>query len=82
MKVCYKIPFSDLASISPELKARYKAENEPHCFGHTLEDQMGDQIDAGFAFTGFFEDAYEKDNDVLSQHIDTFIATKATKPVK
>ena len=81
MKVSYKIPYSDLTSISPELEARYKEEHEPHCFGHTLDDQIAGQIDAGFAITGFFEDAYEKD-DVLSQYIDTFIATKATKPAK
>ena len=78
MKVAYKIPFSDLTSISEELKQRYKDDHEPHCFGHTLRDQIAGQIEAGFAITGFFEDAYEQD-DVLSQHIDTFIATKATK---
>ena len=79
MKVAYKIPYSDLTSISEELKNRYENENEPRCFGHTLDDQLAGQIDAGFAITGFFEDRYETDNDVLSQFIDSFIATKATK---
>jgi SAM-dependent methyltransferase len=79
MKVLYKIPYSDLTSISDELKQRYESINEPRCFGHTLADQIGGQTAAGFAVTGFFEDKYESD-DVLSQHINTFIATKATKP--
>lgn len=79
MEVRYKIPYSDLHSISPELKERYRKESEPLCFGHTLSDQLAGQTDVGFQLTGFFEDRYSAD-DVLSQFVATFIATKATKP--
>lgn len=47
-------------------------------FGHTPEDQIGGQISAGFAITGFFEDRYNGD-DALSKYMAWFIATRAMK---
>ena len=81
LEVKYTIPFSDLDSISPELREKYIQSNEPVAFGHTLTDQIAGQLAAGFQLVGFFEDSYEKSDDVLSKHIDTFIATRARKPV-
>ena len=50
-------------------------------FSHSLEDQIGGQIDAGFQLTGFYEDAFgEEENDPLSKYMPTFIATRAVKP--
>lgn len=49
-------------------------------FGHTLADQIGGQIAAGFAITGFIENGYRGRTDPLSRHIDSFIATRAVKP--
>lgn len=46
-------------------------------FGHTLESQIGGQIEAGFAITGFYED--NAGGDLLDKYIDTFIATRAIK---
>jgi hypothetical protein len=49
-------------------------------FGHTLGDQIGEQIEAGFVIEGFYEDRYDGAcNDVLSKFIDTFIATRGVK---
>ena len=77
----YSIPYSDLTSLSAEEFERFAKEDEPACFGHTLEDQIGGQIDAGFAINGFYEDDWGPDSDdVISKHIKSFIATKATKP--
>jgi hypothetical protein len=47
-------------------------------FGHTLEDQIGGQIAAGFTLTGFYEDI-DADT-ILRKYIPSYIATKATKP--
>ncbi len=77
--VRYKIPYSDLTSISPDLRQRYIDKNEPCCFSHTLSDQISGQLNVGFELIGFYEDKYETD-DVLSQYIDSFIATRALKP--
>ena len=49
-------------------------------FSHTLEDQIGGQLDAGLLLTGFFEDGYdEKENDLLTNYMPTFIGTRAVK---
>jgi hypothetical protein len=50
-------------------------------FGHTLEDQIGGQLEAGFVLTGFYEDYFGSDvDDPLSRYLATFIATRAVKP--
>jgi hypothetical protein len=55
-------------------------KGEPLAFGHTLEDQIGGQLDAGFVITGFYEDRYDgADSDPLSKYLPTFIATRAVK---
>ena len=77
-KVCHKIPYSDLTSLSAEQWQAYLDDDEPLCFGHTLADQIGGQIDAGLTITGFFEDCWS--DWPISKYIPTFIATKATKP--
>jgi SAM-dependent methyltransferase len=75
----YKIPYSDLRDLpKEELEERVK-NKEPMEFGHTLEDQIGGQIVAGFVLNGFYEDNSGW-GDLLDPFIDTFLATKAQKP--
>ena len=81
LQVKYALPYSDLTSLPAEEKQRYIEAGTPLEFSHTLEDQIGGQLDAGFLLTGFFEDAYPEDeNDLLTNYMPTFIATRATKP--
>ena len=76
--VRYKIPYSDLEQLpKEELKKRIDS-GKPLDFGHSLEDQIGGQVDAGFLIAGFFEDS--AGGDLLDPHINTFIATRAVKP--
>lgn len=77
ISVRYKIPYSDIGQLPPEILESRVAAKEPLEFGHSLDDQIGGQIDAGFVITGFFEDV--SDGDLLDPYINTFIATKATK---
>lgn len=79
--VKYKLPYSDIDSLgSDELRAHLQA-NYPLEFSHTLTDQIGGQIEAGFLIAGFYEDRYaEKDNDLLSRYMPVFIVTRAIKP--
>lgn len=81
LEVCYSVPYSDLDHRSdPHVRSIIDA-GEPLEFGHTLEDQIGGQLIAGFVLTGFYEDRYgEADNDPLSRHLASFIATRASKP--
>jgi SAM-dependent methyltransferase len=76
-EVRHRIPYSDLTSITPEELRRYTDNGEPLCFGHTLEDQIGGQLDAGLVLTGFYEDGGEKWK--LTEYIACFIATRAVK---
>jgi SAM-dependent methyltransferase len=72
----YSIPYSDLTSL-PDGGKRYLENGEPLAFGHTLQDQIGGQIDAGFVLAGFYEDV--SPNEPISMYTPTFIATRAIK---
>ncbi len=77
LEVKYSIPFSDLLSISDAERQRLIEEGSPMEFGHTLDDQIGGQIDAGFVIAGFYEDRWPEF--VLDRYIATFMATRAVK---
>jgi len=76
--VTHRIPYSDLTSLTDEDRRKYTDKNEPLCFGHTLEDQIGGQLDAGLVLTGFYEDGGPDWR--LSEFILPFAATRAVKP--
>lgn len=78
LEVRYTIPYSDLEQLDKEQLEDVIKKGEPLEFGHSLEDQIGGQIDAGFVITGFFED--NAGGDLLDPFIQTFIATRAVKP--
>ncbi len=79
--VRHRIPYSDLESLTPDQRQHYMDAEEPLCFGHTLADQIGGQLAAGFAMAGFYEDRNDDSTDqILSKFIDPFIATLAVKP--
>jgi SAM-dependent methyltransferase len=81
LQVKYALPYSDLTGLPAEERQRYIETGAPLEFSHTLEDQIGGQLDAGFLLTAFIEDAYpEEENDLLTNYMPTFIATRAIKP--
>lgn len=80
-KVRFSIPYSDEKDLTPEELQAFQDKAEPLAFGHSLDDQIGGQIDAGFAITGFYEDRWSKEKGVaaLSERIALFVATRASK---
>ncbi len=81
LQVKYKLPFSEVHSLSEPEKQRLLAEGSPLEFSHTLNDQIGGQLAVGFIITGFYENAYSEDiPDLVNKYMPTFIATRATKP--
>ena len=74
----YSLPYSDLTSISEEDRLRL-FKDDPLEFSHTLEEQIGGQLQAGFHLISFFEDTWEEDK--IKEYIPTFIATRALKPL-
>ncbi|HXF63651.1 MAG TPA: class I SAM-dependent methyltransferase [Caldilineaceae bacterium] len=80
LRVRHKLPYSDLTSLTPAERQRYLDDLQPLEFSHTLEDQIGGQIDAGFLIAGFYEDGWE--GVTLSDYMPIFIATRAIKPTQ
>ena len=76
-QVKYALPYSDLTSPDVETRQRYRDQGMALEFGHTLQDQIGGQIEAGFLIAGFFEDIHPEDP--LSKFTPLFIATRAIK---
>lgn len=76
--VRHRIPYSDLDGLTETELRRSKDDREPLYFGHTLRDQIGGQIDAGFVLTGFYEDGGMEWK--LSEYIPCFAATRAVRP--
>ena len=46
-------------------------------FSHSMEEQIGGQLKAGFILTDLYEDS---DTSVLGGYVPLFIATRAVKP--
>lgn len=82
LEVRHSIPYSDITSLSEEEKAKLIYEHEPFCFGHSLEDQIAGQTDAGFSIVGFYEDYWGDDKEPLDRFIASFIATRAVKSLR
>lgn len=74
----HRVPYSDLAARTPERLERMRAEGEPLCFGHTLEDQVGGQLEAGFTLAALYEDGWP--GHALGELIAPFLATLAIRP--
>jgi len=81
LQVKYALPYSDEESLDDEEKARYLERGVPFEFSHTLDDQIGGQIDAGFVIAGFYEDGWPSDttDDPLAKFMLSFITTRALK---
>jgi SAM-dependent methyltransferase len=79
LRVKYELPYAAPTSLDEESLRAQMERGEPLEFSHTLEDQIGGQIDAGFVISGFYEDRHG-DDDPLAAYMPTLIATRATKP--
>jgi ubiquinone/menaquinone biosynthesis C-methylase UbiE len=78
VRVRYSLPYSDATSRTEEELGRQMERREPLEFSHTLEEQIGGQIEAGFLISGFYEDRHR--DDPIAAFMPTFVATRATKP--
>ncbi|WEG14535.1 class I SAM-dependent methyltransferase [Pullulanibacillus sp. KACC 23026] len=72
------IPSSSLDNLTEKEKEDYIKANKTIEFGHTLEDQIQGQMDAGFILNGFYEDDFGGSRP-LDKYIKCFIATRAIK---
>jgi len=78
LRVRYAIPYSDQTSLTDQERRRYLDKGDPLCFGHTLEDQIGGQLDAGLALIGWYDD-FASEGEPVAKYMPTFVATRARK---
>jgi SAM-dependent methyltransferase len=80
LRVANPLPYSDLEFMSAGQRRERLKQGEPLEFGHTLEQQIGGQLEAGFCLTGLYEDHYpDREADPISRYTPSFIATRAVK---
>lgn len=78
--VKHAIPYSDVVHLNADEQQKLRDDAQPFWFGHTLEDQIGGQTDAGFLISGFYEDrTAEGPEGWLSKYIAIYAATCAKK---
>jgi SAM-dependent methyltransferase len=71
LEVKHSLPYSDDGP---------RGAGEPMEFSHSLELQIGGQIEAGFSITGMYEDAHVGGaGNILNKYMPTFLATRAVK---
>jgi SAM-dependent methyltransferase len=81
LQVRHPLPYADTTSLPPEELQRRLETGEPLEFSHTLEEQIGGQLEAGLLLAGFYEDRYPAaERDRLSYYMPTFFATRAVRP--
>lgn len=79
LKLMYKEPYSDIHSLPKDKLDELKKNNEALSFGHSLTDQIGGQLAAGFVITDMYEDDWGGESDI-DEYFHSFIATRARKP--
>jgi SAM-dependent methyltransferase len=76
-EVKYKLPF-DATKLSDEERQREFGDDSPLEFSHSLEDQIGGQLEAGFILIGLYED---QQNSPIGKYMPGYVATRAVKPM-
>ncbi len=76
-EVKYPIPF-DATKLSDDERQRLFRENDPLEFSHTLQEQIGGQLEAGFLLAGLYEDQMSTP---AGKYLPGYFATRAIKPM-
>lgn len=79
LQVQYALPFSDLTSLPKEKRDKITREGLAYEFGHSLEDQIGGQIEAGFSICGLYEDDWDEKATPLNNYASLYISTLGRK---
>ena len=74
-EVKYHLPF-DATHLTEEERLREFGEDSPLEFSHSLEEQIGGQLEAGFQLIALYEDQQDSP---LGKYMPAYIATRAIK---
>ncbi|MER6911789.1 class I SAM-dependent methyltransferase [Streptomyces sp. NPDC000594] len=78
LTVVHKLPYSDVTHYSAAERAAKFGADAALEYGHSLTDQIGGQLAAGFVLTGFAEAPHHAD--ASAQYMSGYFATRAVKP--
>ena len=76
--VRHSLPYSDLESTSAAEREAGLARGQPLEWSHSLTDQIGGQMEAGFVLTGLYEDTTTEQE--IGRYLPVYIATRAERP--
>ncbi len=79
MEVRFALPEADIESLTEEQITEQQQRGEALGFSHSLESQIGGQLDAGLLIAGFYEDHWNTQATPLSDYMPTSMATLAIK---
>ena len=75
--VRHRLPYTDATHLDAAELEALRQRGEPMVFSHSLEEQIGGQIEAGLMLTALIEDDWP--GKPLSMYAPSFIATRAVK---
>lgn len=73
----HRLPFHPLRDLSPEKIEEKRQQGIPLAFSHTLTEQIGGLISAGFEITDLFEDG--DGGGLFDQYMNSYVAVRAVK---
>lgn len=79
VKPMYKIPYADLTDMTPDQVEEKRNKEEAFVFGHSLQDLIGGQLQAGFLIKEYEEAFQPHPRFVVDHYLPTFIGTVAIK---
>ena len=79
MEVRFALPYADTESLTKRQIAKGQQRGEALEFSHSLESQIGGQLDAGLLLAGFYEDHWDTQATPLNDYMPTSMATLAIK---
>ena len=77
--VRHRLPYADETHLSEAERNALIDRGDPLVVSHSLEEQIGGQIEAGLMLTALVEDDWP--GKALSMYAPSFIATRAVKPI-
>lgn len=76
----YPLPYAETEPESiPPRRREAVSRGEAVEFSHSLEDQIGGQLEAGFVLVGLYEDSWTDEATLLNSLTPTFLATRALR---
>lgn len=78
--VRHALPYREPESLDASARAQWRESGRPAEFSHSLEAQIGGQLDAGFLLAGLYEDSWSDEATIFNRFSPLAIATRSIKP--